>query len=153
MTLSHRIRRQDGFTYFEVLIVCVVLGGLAALAYGAFLSRDKSGLDAEAKAIARGMLGKVQTCFAAREDYTLCDELTEQEPPPGVRWGAGPGMVEVVRGAETTRYRVTIRAHSRAESGGKHHTFLLVKEVGEQDQRSCLAGDETDGGGCHDGTW
>ena len=119
MTLTHRIRRQDGFTLFEVMAVCAILGILAALVYTVFLGQDRSAMDAEAKSNARSLLWKVQTCFTATEDYTLCDEPTEQEPPPGVTWGDGPGEVMVVRGPDTTRYRVTIRARSRAETQGR----------------------------------
>ena len=91
MTLTHRIRRQDGFTLSEVMAVCAILGILAALVYTVFLGQDRSAMDAEAKSNARSLLWKVQTCFTATEDYTLCDEPTEQEPPPGVTWGDGPG--------------------------------------------------------------
>jgi hypothetical protein len=96
----------------------------------------------------------VHTCFTAREDYTLCDEPTEQEPPPGVVWGANPGEAEVVRGPGTSRYQVTIRAMSRATSDGSNHSFTIVKEVSSQpDQRTCEAGNGDDAGGCNSGTW
>jgi type IV pilus assembly protein PilA len=153
MTLRNHIRRQDGFTLLEVMAVCAILGILAALVYTAFLGQDKSAMDAEAKSNARSLLWKVQTCFTATEDYTLCDEPTEQEPPPGVTWGDGPGEVEVVRGPETTRYKVTIRAHSRATSAGVNHTFVIVKEVEKNDIRTCDTDAADDAGGCKSGTW
>ena len=154
MNISHRIRRQDGFTLAEVMAVIVILGIIAALGYAIFLGQDKSALDAEAKSNARSLLWKVQSCFTAREDYTLCDEPTEQEPPPGVFWGDAPGEVEVVRGPETTRYRVTVRALSRATTGGKNHSFFIIKEPGVDDQRVCVSdGDDNDAGGCQDGAW
>src|SRR3712207_1424109 len=98
ITLAHRIRRQDGFTLAELLVAIVIIGILAALSYAVFLGQDRKAMDAEAQANARALLGKVHTCFTATEDYTLCDEPEEQEPPPGVKWGSGPGEVEVVRG-------------------------------------------------------
>jgi type IV pilus assembly protein PilA len=154
MTLTHRIRRQDGFTLLEVIAVCLILGVLAALVYTVFLGQDRSAMDAEAKSNARSLLWKVQTCFTATEDYTLCDEPTEQEPPPGVRWGDGPGEVEVVLGGmNTTRYKVTIRAKSRAESDGANHIYSIVKEVDRQDIRSCESDAADDAGGCTAGTW
>jgi prepilin-type N-terminal cleavage/methylation domain-containing protein len=154
MTLAHRIRRQDGFTLPEVLAVVVILGILAAIAYAVFLGQDRSAMDAEAKSNARSLLWKVQSCFTATEDYTLCDEPTEQEPPPGVTWGDGPGEVEVVRGGmDTTRYKVTVRALSRAESGGVHHSFTVVKEVDRDDIRSCESDAADDAGGCTSGSW
>jgi prepilin-type N-terminal cleavage/methylation domain-containing protein len=153
MTLLQRIRREDGFTLLEVFAVCAILGILAALTFTLFQGQDRSALDAEAKSNARSLLWKVHTCFTATEDYTLCDEPTEQEPPPGVRWGDEPGEVEVVRGPETTRYRVTVRAYSRAMSDGNYHTFTIVKEPGENDQRMCTSDAANSEGGCEDGTW
>jgi prepilin-type N-terminal cleavage/methylation domain-containing protein len=153
MTLTHRIRRQDGFTLLEVMAVCAILGILAAFTYTVFNGQDHSAMDAEAKSNARSLLWKVHTCFTATEDYTLCDEPTEQEPPPGVTWGDGPGEVEVIRGTATTRYRVTIRARSRATTDGANHVFMIVKEVGENDQRTCQTDAGNNAGGCNAGVW
>jgi type IV pilus assembly protein PilA len=153
MTLTHRIRRHEGFTLLEVMAVCAILGIVAALVYAVFLGQDRSAMDAEAKSNARSLLWKVQACFTATEDYTLCDEPTEQEPPPGVTWGDGPGEVEVVRGSETTRYKVTVRALSRATSDGVNHSFTITKEVDEQDQRTCETDAADDAGGCEAGIW
>jgi len=154
MTLRHRIRRQEGFTLLEVMAVCAILGILAALVYTAFLGQDKSAMDAEAKSNARSLLWKVQTCFTATEDYTLCDEPTEQEPPPGVTWGHDAGEVEVLNGgSNTSRYKVTISAKSRATSDGVNHTFVLVKEVDKDDIRTCDTDAADNAGGCNAGSW
>lgn len=154
MNLAHRIRRQDGMTLLEILIVIMILGVLAATSYAIFLGQDESALDAEAKSNARSLLWKVHTCFTAREDYTLCDEPTEQEPPPGVTWGGAPGEVEVVQGSETTRYRVTVTALSRAKTGESHHSFTIVKEPGQNDIRRCVTNPpENSAGGCNSGSW
>ena len=153
MNLSHRIRRQDGFTLLEVLAVCAILGILAALAYSVFLDRDRSALDAEAKTNARSLLWKVHTCFTATEDYTLCDEPTEQEPPPGVIWGENPGEVTVLRGPETTRYRLTVRAISKATTDGKNHVFTIVKDADGPEHRTCESADGNEAGGCDGGVW
>jgi prepilin-type N-terminal cleavage/methylation domain-containing protein len=153
MTLTHRMSRQDGFTLLEVLAVCAILGILATFVYTVILGQDQSAMDAEAKSNARSMLWKVQSCFTSTGDYTLCDETTEQEPPPGITWGDGPGEVQVVRGPETTRYQVTVSALSRAKSDGKNHVFTIVKEVDGNDERICTSDGSNDAGGCDGGVW
>ena len=153
MTFAHRIRRQEGFTFLEVLFVCVILGVLAAVTYTVFAGQDRSALDAQAKSNARSLLWKVHTCFTVTEDYTLCDEPTEQEPPPGVIWGENPGEAFVVRGSDTTRYRLTVRAISRAETDGKNHVFTIVKQADGPEERSCVSDASNNAGGCNDGGW
>jgi type IV pilus assembly protein PilA len=154
MTFAHRIRRrEEGLTLLEVVAVCAILGILAVSAYAVFLGGDESAMDSEAKSNARSLLWKVQACFTATEDYTLCDEPTEQEPPPGITWGEHPGEVYVVRGPETTRYTVTVSGVSRAETDGHNHVFTIVKEARGSEERSCEAGNENDVGGCTDGAW
>jgi prepilin-type N-terminal cleavage/methylation domain-containing protein len=153
MTLAHRIRSQEGFTLLEVMAVMAILGILAALTYAVFLGQDESALDAEAKTNARSLLWKVHTCFTATEDYTLCDEPTEQEPPPGVIWGEAPGEATVVRGPDTTRYKLTVRAISRAETDGHNHVFTIVKQADGPEERMCTSDASNDAGACQDGTW
>lgn len=153
MTLSHRIRRQDGFTLLEVFAVCLILALIAVLGFAVFTGQDRSAMDAEAKSNARSMLWKVQTCFTATEDYTLCDEPTEQEPPPGITWGDGPGEVEVLRGPSTTRYKVTVTALSRAVSNGTHHRFTIVQNVDGDGSRVCESDGSNNAGGCSAGRW
>lgn len=153
MKLAHRIRlREDGLTLLEVVSVCAILGILVASAYAVFVGGDESAMDTEAKSNARSLLWKVHACFTSTTDYTLCDEPTEQEPPPGVIWGENPGEVYVDRGPATTRYKVTVRAVSKAATDGKNHVFTIVKDA-DGETRSCAAGGANDVGGCNDGAW
>ena len=153
MTLLHRLRRPDGMTLLEVLAVCAILGVLASVTYAVFTGQDRNALDADAKSNARNLLWKVHTCFTATEDYTLCDEPTEQEPPPDVVWGEHPGEVTVVRGPDTTRYRLTVRAISKANTDGKNHVFTIVKDADGPEHRTCESADGNEAGGCDGGVW
>lgn len=148
------IRAESGFTFFEVLIVCVVLGILAAIAIPTFLGKDQLAIDAEAKSNARNLLSEVQPCFAHNEDYTLCDERSELDDDIGLPWGSGAGEVEVLRGGgDTTRRQVTIRAYSKTETGGVRHEFTLVKRTDEPERRECTTGGSDSAGGCNEGSW
>jgi len=154
MNFTHRIRRrEDGMTLLEVLSVVAILGILATSAYAVFVGGDESAMDTEAKSNARSLLWKVHAFFPSTTDYTLGDEPTEQEPPPGVTWGDQPGEVYVVRGPETTRYTVTVKAVSKAVTDGHNHVYTIVKDASGPEERTCEAGDDNDTGGCSDGAW
>lgn len=155
MTLTHRIRREDGFTFMEVLIVCVIIGILAAIALPSFAGRDSVAMDADAKSNVRNLFTHVQSCFAEKEDYTLCDEASELASPSGFSWGTGAGQVEIRRnGNRTTRMQVTIRGSSKAITDGTRHRFTFVKRAGPPpDTRTCRSGNGDRAGGCNDGTW
>lgn len=137
----------------EILVVCLIVGFLAAIALGAFHGKDQVAMDAEAKTNARSLLTEVQACFTEREDYTLCDERDELDEKLGLAWGSGAGQVEVRRnGSQTTRSKVTIRASSRAATGGELHRFSIVKDADGQ-RRTCAGGTSDTAGGCRDATW
>jgi type IV pilus assembly protein PilA len=154
-TLTHRIRREDGYTLVELLTVLVVLGILASVALGSFVGQDKSAMDADAKANVRNLFAHVQTCFAEQGDYTLCDQAAELGNPSGVSWGTSAGRVQIRRGAgRTTQLMVTIRGFSKAVTNGRRHTYTFVKRAGPPpDTRTCRTGDGNNAGGCNAGTW
>ena len=155
MKLPHLMRREDGMTMFEVLIVCVILGVLAAIALPSLASRDESAMDADAKSNVRNLFGHVQGCFAEQGDYTLCDEASEIGNPSGFSWGRNAGQIEIRRGSgRTNATQVTIRATSKSVTGGVRHRFTFVKRAGPPpDTRTCRSGDGNDAGGCQDGSW
>jgi prepilin-type N-terminal cleavage/methylation domain-containing protein len=155
MTPSHRIRDAHGFTLVELLLVCTILGILAAIAYGTFAGQDKNAMDAQAKSNVRNLFGYVQNCFAETGDYTLCDQPAELGSNVGVTLGTAAGQVEIRRtGGRTTRTQVTIRGFSKAVTNGTTHRFTFIKRAGPPpDTRTCRAGSGNDAGGCHNGTW
>lgn len=155
MKLTHLMRREDGMTMFEVLIVCVILAVLAAIALPSLASRDENAMDAEAKSNVRNLFVHVQGCFVEHGDYTLCDEASELDDPGGVSWGRNAGQVEIRRGSgRTTATQVTIRGTSKSVTDGVRHRFTFVKRAGPPpDTRTCRSGNGNDAGGCQDGSW
>jgi type IV pilus assembly protein PilA len=141
--LPHILRRQDGFSFIELLIVMILLGILAAIVIPAFLSQTSQGGDASAKSDARSMADAVENCSAEGNDYTQCDKEAELGGNPGLNWGAGPRQVQVLSAGER---EYQIRAVS-----SDNHEFIWTKLPNGRVERSCSPQGK---GGCDDaGNW
>jgi type IV pilus assembly protein PilA len=99
--MSERARKQDGFTFVEILIVIVIVGALAAIALPVFLKQRDSANDADAKAAARSLVSHVESCQTESEDYGACDSSSELGKT-GLKFGGSAGDVEVVDATRTS---------------------------------------------------
>jgi type IV pilus assembly protein PilA len=152
--LAARIRREEaGFTLPEVLIVCVVLGILAAIALAQFLGKSRMADDADAKSNVRSLQAQVESCFTDAQDFGSCtgsgpgDQLGSNL---GLPMGGSPGQVRV---SATTQSTYEITAISKATSGGANHRFILTRDPAGRVQRTCVAGPTNSDGGCRGGFW
>jgi type IV pilus assembly protein PilA len=138
------LRTEPGFTLVEVLVVCLVVGVLAAIALPVFLSQSHKGQDSAAKSDARNLVSVVQACYAERDDYRRCDEAAELGST-GLPLGAGTAEVDV---ASTTADGFIVTARSRS---GNEFRFVHPAGPGAPTERRC---DTPGSAGCpEDGRW
>jgi type IV pilus assembly protein PilA len=145
---------EAGFTLFEILLVLVIIGMLAAIALPAFLGVSAKGYDADAKAKANTLYQEVMSCHVDAEDFTRCDSVAElggsAGTVEGVDWGAGVGQADA---HDATTGAVTVTAVSEADSGGFNHTFSIVVGPSGADHVCFTGVAPSTKGGCNGGTW
>jgi type IV pilus assembly protein PilA len=139
------ITRNDGFTLVEVLVVCLIIALLAAIALPIFIGQQYKAQDAEAKSNARNLVSQIESCKAGTEDYSLCDTGLE----------LGTTGLPLVDGAPTTDATVGVAAATTstftvtAQSRHNHNRFSIARDATGAIQRTCTG----TGGGCVGGTW
>jgi type IV pilus assembly protein PilA len=74
-----RLAAERGFTLVEVLVVMIVIGLLAAIAYAVFIGQRTKAKDAGAKDNVAALAIQVESCRTQTEDFTQCDEFTSTE--------------------------------------------------------------------------
>jgi type IV pilus assembly protein PilA len=143
--LAHIRQHEDGFTLVEVLVVCLVVALLAAIAIPTYLGQQHKGQDAEAKSNARNLVSHLESCRTATEDYTQCDTALELGTTGLPLVDGAPVADATVGVAAATRDGFTITAQSRFDS----HTFSITRTAAGALRRDCVGA----GGGCLNGSW
>lgn len=138
------MRKDEGFSLIEVLVVILLIGILAALALPAFLGQRSKGEDTDAKSAARNLVSHLEAFHAIERTYDAADAKDSDDiKKSGLALGDEPGEVDITDGDEDT---YTIVATSR--SGG---TFTVSKDADGAVDRTCSEPGE---GGCSDdGEW
>jgi len=142
---DHCKQRDDGFTLVEVLVVCLIVALLAAIALPTFLGQQHKGQDADAKSNARNLVSHVEACEAASEDYSLCDTAAELGSTGLPLVDGAPVADATVGVASASRTGFTVTAQSRHNS----NTFSIRRTAGGAVERICTGS----GGGCVGGSW
>jgi type IV pilus assembly protein PilA len=142
---DHCHQRDDGFTLVEVLVVCLIVALLAAIALPTFLGQQHKAQDADAKSNARNLVSHVEACEAASEDYSLCDTAAELGSTGLPLVDGAPVADATVGVASASRTDFTVTARSRHNS----NTFSIRRTAGGAVERICTG----TGGGCVGGNW
>jgi len=142
---DHCKQRDDGFTLVEVLVVCLIVALLAAIALPTFLGQQHKAQDADAKSNARNLVSHVEACEAASEDYSLCDTAAELGSTGLPLVDGAPVADATVGVASASRTGFTVTAQSRHNS----NTFSIRRTAGGAVERICTGS----GGGCVGGSW
>lgn len=123
-----RIKRDSGFTLIELMVVVVVIGILASIAYPAYLEYVAKSKRAEAKAALGLAAQRMERCFTADNTYEDC----------AVNVGVDSGSYVVSLQASATASTYTLQAVPQgAFSGDTCGTFTInqagVKNAGQSD--------------------
>jgi type IV pilus assembly protein PilA len=140
----HTRDSESGFTLVELLVVCLIIAALAAIALPTFLRQQTSAQDADAKSNARNLVSHVEACHASSEDYRLCDTRSELGTTGLPLVDGAPTADATVGVSAATLSTFTVTAQSRHDSA----TFSIARGAGGS-VRTCSGSS----GGCNNGAW
>ena len=139
------MRKQQGFTLVELLVVMLILGILAAVAIPSFMNQRGKAVDAAAKTIVRTAETAMET-FATDHNGSYAGVAAngaELRAIEDVLNDAAAGSLAVVSNAGT--YSITVT------SSPSPRTFTVSRAANGSVSRTCALNGAADRGGCRGG--
>ena len=125
--------KQSGFTLIELMIVVVIIGVLAALAYPSFSNQVDKTRRADAKTALLGAAQELERCFTRFNDYRECGfEVGTEFPSPDGFYLVTPTQLSA------TAYELTAVPEPPQTRDALRCTTFVVRHTGAREATGTL---------------
>lgn len=145
-------RDECGFTLIEVLVVILVVGILAAIALPSLLGQTRKSHDASAKSDVSALAQTIEQCRTQQDSYRSCDEKSELEAGPTLKWGTAEGRAGIASATKDGYYAYAV---SMSKTDRKNHVFARERSASGMTNWFCLKNPNQPvvPGSCRDSRW